>query len=351
MPAPVLDLYDDHSGEVLRSLLPTPETIPGFIKEAGTVSADADDWDFALVMVDARGRKLRKYAHVDPGNTALSVMYFLERKDVLPEPMRKHAAHNLCVACVEHDMQTPWPLLKEAEGYEGDPDLHDSTVFEAVFVPEPVEVRQPDLDVMGIPLDTYGEVEKAAAWFSDNHRLIHPSQRRTVALGIDKRASALGVTVPGELSRYAGDGYARDLGNCMGARELLLRGSDKAGAYDLLLSKRAGLSPDEFVEALTHLDVSLGLDRHWDGYVPDPWRSTFDKTAGSEFHYTDGVDRVTGADLERMAREQLPLMKQHFADDLVGGFAKNPITVFKSLPAPVKTTIMRMARDGDHPPA
>jgi hypothetical protein len=347
-----LDLYDDHAGDVLRGLLPDPSDVPDFIKQASPVTADADDHEFALVMIGGDGKKRRKFAHVDPGNTALSVMYFLERRHVLPEEMRKHAAHNLLIACAEQELTPPEPLAKEAAAHE--PELegfHDSTVYEAVFLSEPPEVRQPSHSVDGVPLDTFGEVEKAATWFDDNHQDMHPSQRRTVAVGIDKRATALGVDTSSELARYAGDSYSKDLGLMMATRERLMGHREEAGAYNLLLDKQASLTPDAFVEAVVHMDVALGLDRHWDGEVPDPWWSTFDKVASEDFVHTDGIDRVTGVELATMARDKLPQMKQHFPDDMVTGFAKNPVAVFKSMPAPIKTMLMRMARDYDHPPA
>ena len=350
MGTPILDLYDDSRSEVLLTLLPSVDDVPDFIKEASTVSADDPDHCYALVMLDGDGRKMRKYAHMDSGNTALSVMYFLERRHVLPEELRKHAAHNLVAACEEHGILPPGPLVKEA-CLEGMSPLHDPAIHRAEFLEEPPETAVPTHSVEGIPLDSYEEVKQASAWFDENCCRLHPSQRRPLALGIEKRASAIGLEISEDLRRYAGDGYARDMGVAMAARELLLEDHPDSGVYTELQKRAAYIDPEVFAESVAEIDTALGLDSHWDRDVPDPWASTFDKTAEkSRYVHTDGVDKVTEDDLIRLAQNGLPQLKKYFAEDMVQGFAKSPVTVFKSLPAPVKTTIMRMARDENHPP-
>ena len=112
----IIDFYDDPNGLVLKTKI-AAEQVPSFIKTAqflgeGQREALPDDV-FALVMVD-RGEKLRKYACVDKGNAALSVIYFLENKDKLPEEAQKVAAANLLTACKWHDLQPPAPLMKTA---------------------------------------------------------------------------------------------------------------------------------------------------------------------------------------------------------------------------------------------
>lgn len=112
----IIDFYDDPNGLVLKTKMAAGQ-VPGFIKTAqfleepqrGKLPDDA----YALVMVD-RGEKLRKYACVDKGNSALSVIYFLENKDKLPEEAQKVAAANLLTACKWYDLRPPAPLMKAA---------------------------------------------------------------------------------------------------------------------------------------------------------------------------------------------------------------------------------------------
>lgn len=106
----LLDVYDDCNGDVLRSVFPSFGDIPGFVKEAHVLSsverAQLPDDVFALVLVN-EGQRLRKYACTDSGNTALSVMYFLENGHKLPEEAQKVAAANLSTACGWYDLDVP----------------------------------------------------------------------------------------------------------------------------------------------------------------------------------------------------------------------------------------------------
>lgn len=112
----IIDFYDDPNGLVLRTKMAAGQ-VPSFIKTAQFLEESCRDKlpddVYALVMID-RGEKLRKYACVDKGNAALSVIYFLENKDKLPEEAQKVAAVNLLTACKWHDLQPPAPLMKTA---------------------------------------------------------------------------------------------------------------------------------------------------------------------------------------------------------------------------------------------
>ena len=110
----VLDFYDDPSGTVLKTKLAFAQ-LPDYIRKADyqteeKLAALPDD-AFALVMVD-QGRKIRKFACVDKGNTALSAIYLLENKDKLPEEAQKVAAANLVEYCQAFQIEPPYQLQK-----------------------------------------------------------------------------------------------------------------------------------------------------------------------------------------------------------------------------------------------
>lgn len=115
----VLDVYDDFSGETLRALYPSFDSIPGKVKQAHVMTAPERDRlpddVFALVLVN-NGEKLRKYACIDEGNTALSVEYFVKNAHKLPLAAQKVAAANLQVACGWYDIAPPAELEKIALG-------------------------------------------------------------------------------------------------------------------------------------------------------------------------------------------------------------------------------------------
>lgn len=113
----IIDFYDDPYGMVLKSKLAYAQ-LPDFIRKANFQDdeklASLPDDAFALVMVD-RGEKIRKYACVDKGNTALSAIYFLENKDKLPEEAQKVAAANIASYCQLYGLDVPFQLQKTAD--------------------------------------------------------------------------------------------------------------------------------------------------------------------------------------------------------------------------------------------
>ena len=113
----LLDVYDDFDGAMLRTLYPTAADIPNGVKTAAVVQGalydQLPDDVFALVLRND-GEKLRKYACVDPGNTELSLQYFLKNAHKLPREAQKVAAQNLAVACGWYDMPVPEALMKIA---------------------------------------------------------------------------------------------------------------------------------------------------------------------------------------------------------------------------------------------
>jgi hypothetical protein len=115
----VLDHYDDASGEVLLSIFPEESMIPEVVKQACYMSPEqravlpADV--FALELIDGV-TSMRKFACTDPGNTVLSVVYFMKTGHKLPIEAQKTAAQNLLTACEWYDIQPPQELQKIALG-------------------------------------------------------------------------------------------------------------------------------------------------------------------------------------------------------------------------------------------
>ena len=119
----IFDPSDDLDGRVLRTMLPDPRVLPDFIKTASHLSYEQTnrlpDENFALVMLD-EGRKLKKYAMVDKGNVALSIMYLGHQAHLLPHEAVKTAAINLSGACQQYGMEVPgWLKMAARAGVTG----------------------------------------------------------------------------------------------------------------------------------------------------------------------------------------------------------------------------------------
>jgi hypothetical protein len=108
-----LDWYDDH-GATLKAMFPSVDLLPDFIKEADVRPMEKlANEDFALVALDS-GTVMRKFACHDPGTTAMSVIYFMEHGDKLPDAAQKLAAANLVEACQRFDLAPPALMQKMA---------------------------------------------------------------------------------------------------------------------------------------------------------------------------------------------------------------------------------------------
>jgi len=109
----ILDFYDDKNCEIALPL----ERLSDLTKEAHALTAEEharlpDDL-YALVLMDG-DVTLRKFACVDPGNTAVSVEYFLKTAYKLPVEAQKVAAANLMTACSWYGIEPPEELQKLA---------------------------------------------------------------------------------------------------------------------------------------------------------------------------------------------------------------------------------------------
>ena len=270
----VIDFYDDPQGDVLKTKLPY-DSLPDFIKTAHFLTEETrghlPDDVYALVMVD-RENKMRKFACVDKGNTALSVIYFLENRQLLPEEAQKVAAVNLVTACGWYGMQPPLQLQKLAEevppeireslanikkqigkgktlhikmtphGAEGSwekgADLTGSEIMpKSGPDTEKTASLNPYVDVEGksapiqvvpppryddefyclvkegeahFPIKAFDEVVQAREFFEVNGFELHPEDRRQYCIKLAARAEELGIPVSDGIRKYASKSYAPD---------------------------------------------------------------------------------------------------------------------------------------------
>ncbi len=113
----ILDMHDDHRGEVVREIYPSMNDVPETVKTAHRLGHDdlasLPDDVFALVLRQGDAT-LRKYACIDEGNTILNVEYFLKTAHKLPREAQKLAAQNLLVACDWYGVEPPDALKKVA---------------------------------------------------------------------------------------------------------------------------------------------------------------------------------------------------------------------------------------------
>lgn len=202
------------------------------------------------------------------------------------------------------------------------------------------------------PLDTFEQVKKAAAYFEEYGGRLAPVERREYCQNMVKRADALAIGVSKTARKYAATSYApmEEIKVAMASRRNLVDDEVAFGVLEALEEKIASTPADLFCATLGEFDRAVGLDRHYDNGVYDPYFSTYgclfkvsqDKDAWS---WVDGNTFLTYADLKSIVKTRVPSLSQTFGEDFVKELRSDPIGIFDSLPRDQKRMVAAMAVD------
>lgn len=206
------------------------------------------------------------------------------------------------------------------------------------------------------PLDSYGEVKTASAYFDEWHVRMSPEMKREFCQNMVKRAHELSIPVSELAERYGAEGYAppSQIKIAMDARRSVLKDEEDIELLDKVASAQSIMLPDAFAEVLGEFDRSKGLDEFYGGDVPDPYFSTFAKKA-AEDPVKEESD-TSPEDAIIMGNEYLPMRKlitfskmgkdvmiDRFGEEVADAFAKDPKGIFDSLPRDQKLVVLRLA--------
>lgn len=200
------------------------------------------------------------------------------------------------------------------------------------------------------PLDSYEHVKTAAAYFEEFGKRMEPEVRREYCVNLVKRAEALSIPLPYDVTRYGSLklASAEEFELSIHSRASLLEGAPELRD---VLSKIAGYygqaTAPMMCVALREFDKLAGLDLHYDSDVPDPYFSVFgkEKTAEEDFHDMDGNEHIHGHELKRFSLAGFKQMAGTFGEDFAQEFQKDPVAIYKSMPMEQKRMIRRMATD------
>jgi hypothetical protein len=347
----VLDYFDD-KGATLKEKFPTVESVPSIIKEANVLPKEKLPMEaFALIANDS-GIVMRKFACYDPGTTAMSVVYFMEHGDKLPEEAQKVAAANLVEACTRFGILPPKTLTKTAGKKTAMVDITGKSPKPIIKQASPKSdddyaVKLAD-GSRHYPINSWDLVKKAEAYFGEEQIRMDPSIRRQYAKNLTKKAQAMGYPLHEEILEMGATEYASPghLKASLEMRKVACAPHSEARTFlDEMLEKRSSMHPEVYAECLRRFDVQNGLDRGWGQVVLDPWASTFGMDKTAEVVWEDGADTVTDHDLENLALNKGHLVKKNFSQGLLSEFQKDPVGVFQSMPLPQKKVFARMSRD------
>jgi hypothetical protein len=217
------------------------------------------------------------------------------------------------------------------------------------------------------PLDSYGQVKAASAYFDNYHKMLPPEDRHAFAVNLLRRATPMDIGVSKLAQQYGQTNYAapEHLQVCIEQRLQLLAphtqgfnlhektASEHSAAHTMrlytdLFSNRGLLGPEVYASTLTEIDKLAGLDEYWDQDVIDPYLSTFDKVAEHDDirdTLVVGNEYMRVSDLKAIAAAKPQILRKRFSEELVTEFQKDPVAIFESLPLDQKLVFMRIAND------
>jgi hypothetical protein len=338
----ILDFYDD-KGATLKAKFPTVAELPDTIKTASIQPRDElPNEAFALVAVDGAD-VLRKYACHDAGTTAMSVIYFMEHGDKLPEEAVKVAASNLVEACLAHRMLPPAALTKTAKFYVE----KQAGVVDITGLSPRARVKRASAHHMyrdKFPIDSWDQIKKAESYLLENDCRMDPSVRRECAVKLASRAVDVGYPIHCDILEHGAYDFA-PAGEMVAAIEMRKVAGADVGILYGLMEKRASVGPGVYAECVRRFDIENDLDGAWDSRIPDPYRSTFGLPKTASVVWEDGADRVDEGQLENLATNGKQVLLGNFSQAFVAEFCQDPVGIFDSMPEPEKRLLSRLASD------
>lgn len=209
--------------------------------------------------------------------------------------------------------------------------------------------------VQRYPIDTPAQVKQAAAYLDEHLYGFSPIERRLFSTSLLHRAEDLGVKVAGVALEYGGEGYGPHIEPELHARIAGFAGTGHDAVYEVMLEGLGEVSPAVMAEMLKQADAETGADRSYGrpgtGFR-DPYAAVYGQPKLAEampakedvFSWTSGGDYVNGQMLKALASRKSDL-DHAFGDGFSQSFAKDPISIFESMPDPQKVVLSRLASD------
>lgn len=333
----VLDVADDIGFETLRKLADINPKIN--VMTAAEREKLADD-DFALSVITKRAMKLNKFPISDHDSTWLSSQYFDRTHYRLPKEAAAVAAYHIKQACERFHIE-PTPavttLAKEAStNIYVEPDLPStSRVLRETPAADTTNFAEIEKVANNYTYAQYAFPDTAAITLGNQYFEKFASRmplelRHKYACALQKRAGECGVTLKGLISKYASNAYSADVGAHLASRRSLLQIADPKymTALDKLAAMKDTLQPQEFARVLHGFDKRASLDRHYGGYLTDPYQATL--TFGTQTKIAAGP--LTPDSIQTLITDKMPKVQEYFGHTMAEHLKKEGEHAFTALP-------------------
>lgn len=201
--------------------------------------------------------------------------------------------------------------------------------------------------IAGLPLDTLADAQEAQRWFMSKLAYIPFDARPDLAQHILERREELQLPSEDALRKYGSDHYRpRDeMAGAICERRNLGVFVGQPADYSELVDYSIRHSARQYAEKLAELDRRQGFDVYWGNRIEDPWTATLASEKVADIVYSHGDVFVSDKHIELLAKNEREALEKILDDDVVEEFCKNPVTVYKSLPEPMKKVLGRLAMD------
>lgn len=371
----VLDFYDDGHHELMSKF-----AMPSSLRHAQTNvlspedHASLPDADFGLIFLTKRASVLRKFPLNDPGNAWLSSQYFGETFNKLAFPARFIAAKFIKRACDAYSVAThprvdayaarveegeassnvfdesttsSWMLRKLAERELMSKQADAATIDALTDAPNEhfaLVMQRPDGVIIrkyAMPDSTH--VKKAAAYFDKYAMQLPPDHRHNFAVSVQSRAEDFDIDLSHHeaLNKWASTDWNIHVNAHLEQRRSLLPQNPDAHKVLSKLAMAIGqVETTDMAQALQEFDQATGLTRYYDRGLTDPYASVMGKQAEG-WSAEIGGRTMTEVDLKKVAESSK--LAGYLGETFARQFAKNPVEIFESLPAPEKSLIEQIA--------
>lgn len=344
----VLDAYDDTKRDILKKVAQKYGNLSMLTPE----ECDAlPDHEFALSVITKKAQKLNKFPIDSRDSTAISNEYFANSWFKLPKEAASIAAFHIKSACERFGIEPTQPAVDMAKT------ASSNAYFERDVNPE---YRTESSN----PFQKFAEVEKIAnndthakfvfgttedlktgsEYFDKFAEKMPLEIRSKYASALQRRAGELGTSLKGKIEKYAGNAYGAHVDAHLSLRKTLLKEATLVTALDKLAKMKDELSPMDFAQVLHGFDKHAGLTKYYDGFITDPFKSTFSSLYNEKcLHKTASGKKLTPEAITQLATAKYDKIKHYFGKTVADELKKSGADVFEALPADAKEVIAGIA--------
>ena len=349
----IIDIYDDVELAGIQKLASLNPNINVLSPEERN---QLSDHDFALCMITKKAHKLNKFPIESHDNTWLSNQYFNMNHHKLAHDAKEIAAYHIKKACQRFNIE-PTPsvtgLAKEASSnvyYEEAAPLQASFSTRSCSLDDMSEAEKiaSNYSFAQYAFATPEHVKMGCMYFEKQAEKMPVETRHGYAAALQKRAHELGMGQQrGHVAKYASDHYSPLVDAHLRSRASLVEVADPkfSAALTKLAAMKQQLTPIEFAKVLHGFDKRANLDRHYGGYLTDPYQATFAQEPDQYAGYRQKVAgrQMDGAAIKRIVHEKEAKIKDYFGQTMVEELKKDPVPIFDSLPMDAKEIIVGIA--------